>query len=65
MFDVPVDAWYVWLGVAAASVTALGTVAALPSGTPPDAAAAADAIDRVAAGPPGSSGVRALPDASE
>ncbi|WP_226012407.1 DUF7283 family protein [Halomicrobium salinisoli] len=64
MFDVPVDAWYVWLGVAAASLTALGTVGALPSGTPPDAAATADAIDRVAAGPPGSSGVRAV-DARE
>lgn len=55
MFEVPVDAIYAWLGVAAVSVAVLGVVVALPTTVPPDATAAADAIDRVAVGPPDAS----------
>lgn len=50
MFETPIDAWYVWIGLAVASVAVAGIVGALPRTAPPDAAAAADAIDRVAAG---------------
>lgn len=53
MFDVPVDAMYVWVGVAAVSVAALGVVTALPTTMAPDASGVADAIDRVAVAPPG------------
>lgn len=49
VFDVPIDSWYTWLGVAAVSVIALGTAASLPTAPPPDAASVADAIDRTAA----------------
>jgi len=52
MFEVPVDALYAWLGVATVSIAVLGVVVALPAAAPPDATAAADAIDRVAVGPP-------------
>lgn len=52
MFEVPVDALYAWLGVATVSIAVLGVVVALPTTAPPDATAAADAIDRVAVGPP-------------
>lgn len=53
MFDVPVDATYVWLGVAAVSVVTLGVVVALPTSAPPETTAAADAIDRIAVEPAG------------
>jgi hypothetical protein len=46
--EVPADAWYVWVGVALVSVGLLGVALALPSQPPPDAAKAANAIDRVA-----------------
>jgi hypothetical protein len=49
MFDVPVDAWYAWLGLSLASVALVGVGAALPTAPPPDAADAADTVDRVAA----------------
>lgn len=45
----PADAWYVWFGVALVSLTFVGVVASFPSEPPPDAAEAADAIDRVTA----------------
>lgn len=48
-FEAPVDAWYVWLGVAAVSVALAGVVLSLPSQPPPDAVEAANTIDRVAA----------------
>lgn len=51
MFDVPVDAWYLWLGVAAASLAVLGSALGLPTAPPPDAAAVADTVDSVAASP--------------
>lgn len=54
MFDVPVDAMYVWYGVAMVSVVALGVVLGLPDATAPDATAAVRAIDAVAVSPPGS-----------
>lgn len=49
VFDVPIDGWYTWLGVAAVSVIALGTAASLPTTPPPDPTPVADAIDRTAA----------------
>lgn len=49
MFDVPVDGWYAWLGVAAVSVLLLATATSLPTRAPPDAARVADTVDRVAA----------------
>lgn len=51
MFDVPVDAWYLWLGLAAASVAAFGVAAQFPTQPPPDADGAADAVDVVASSP--------------
>jgi len=47
--EAPADAWYVWVGVALASSAFAGIVLGLPATPPPDAAAAANAIDRVAA----------------
>lgn len=51
MLDAPLDATLVWLGLAAASAVALGTALQLPAAPPPDAAAVADTVDRVAASP--------------
>ncbi len=47
MFDAPVDAWYVWLGVTLASVAVFGVATELPTAPPPDAARAADTVDSV------------------
>jgi hypothetical protein len=49
MFDVPLDAWYTWVGLALASVVVFGTAHALPTSPPPDAAGVADTVDGVAA----------------
>lgn len=49
MFDAPVDAWYAWLGLAAAATVSLGAVSALPTAPPPDARAVAGTVDAVAA----------------
>jgi hypothetical protein len=49
MFEVPVDAWYTWLGLSLASVALFGVGTALPTAPPPAAADAADTVDRVAA----------------
>lgn len=51
MFDVPVDAWYLWIGVGTASLVVLGSALGLPARPPPDAAAAAATVDSVAASP--------------
>ncbi len=51
MFDAPLDAWYLWLGLGAVSLTVAGVAVGLPSTTAPDAAGVADAIDAVAASP--------------
>ncbi|UIP01160.1 hypothetical protein Hbl1158_07380 [Halobaculum sp. CBA1158] len=48
MFDAPVDAWYAWIGLAAAATVTLGIAAGLPSAPPPDAAAVARTVDAVA-----------------
>jgi len=49
VFDAPVDGWYAWLGVAAASAALLGATVGLPTTPPPDAAGVADTVDRTAA----------------
>jgi len=46
-WEAPVDAWYVWLGVAVVSVGLFAFVLGLPSQPSPDAARAVNAIDRV------------------
>lgn len=60
MFDAPADTWYLWLGVATASVLALGVAVGLPTTVPPDAAGAANTIDAVAASPHEATGQHAL-----
>jgi len=50
VFDVGLDAWYAWFGIAVASVAAFGVAAAVPATPAPDAAGAADTVDAVAAG---------------
>lgn len=49
MFDVPLDAWYAWLGLSLASVAVFGAAGSLPTAAPPDAAGAAETVDRIAA----------------
>ncbi len=49
MFDFPLDAWYVWIGLAVVSTAALGVGSALPSAMPPDASGSAQTVDSVAA----------------
>jgi hypothetical protein len=48
MFQMPVDAWYCWVGLAAVGVAVFGIAAALPTATGPDATGLADTIDAVA-----------------
>jgi len=49
MFEAPLDAWYVWIGLAAVSATAVGVVTGLPAAPPPDATGAAETVDDIAA----------------
>ncbi|SFL02421.1 hypothetical protein SAMN04487950_2012 [Halogranum rubrum] len=49
MFDVPLDAWYSWVGLSLASLALFGVVASVPTTAPPDATAVANTVDRVAA----------------
>jgi hypothetical protein len=49
MFDVPLDAWYTWIGLALAGTAMFGAAASLPTTAPPDAAGVADTVDAVAA----------------
>lgn len=51
MFDAPIDTWYVWIGVAVASLAVAGVAADLPTQPPPDTVGVANTIDRVAASP--------------
>lgn len=51
MFDVPVDAWYAWVGTSLLAAAALAAALSIPAIPPPDAGAAANAIDAVAARP--------------
>ena len=48
-WEAPADGWYVWFGMAVASVAVFGVVLSLPTGAVPDANAAADAVDKVTA----------------
>ena len=50
MFELPIDAWYVWIGVAAASVVVFGLASTFPTAPPPDASGVAETVDEVAAG---------------
>ncbi len=51
MLGTPVDAWYVWIGIAAASVVVTGTAIGLTDNAPPGADRIAAAIDEVAGSP--------------
>ena len=53
MFDAPVDAWYVWLGLALVSVAVFGVGLSLATPPPPSADRLANAVDSVAASPYG------------
>lgn len=63
MFDVPLDAWYAWLGLAVASAVTVGVAASLPAAPPPDAAGVATTVDGVAASPHAAVGGHPLPNA--
>ncbi len=62
MFETPLDAWYVWLGLAAVSATAVGVVTGMPAAPPPDATGAAGTVDRIAASEHGTVAERPLPN---
>lgn len=47
--EAPVDAWYVWIGVAITSVAFAGVALSLPMEPPPDAAEAANTVDEIGA----------------
>ncbi|MFB6304945.1 MAG: hypothetical protein ABEH47_07250 [Haloferacaceae archaeon] len=64
MFEVPVDGWYAWLGTAAASLAVLAVAFGLPTAPPPDAAGAADTVDRTAVAEYGASAEHPLDDAT-
>jgi hypothetical protein len=51
VLDLATDAWYVWLGVAAVSLSVAGVALSLPAAAPPAAGPVADAVDAVAASP--------------
>ncbi len=60
MFDAPVETWYLWVGLALASTTAVGLAATLPRAPPPDAPSAAATVDSVAASAHETTGVHPL-----
>lgn len=64
MFQVPVDGWYAWLGVAATGIALLTVALGLPTAPPPDATGVADAVDRTAATEYGGSAEHPLPAAT-
>lgn len=49
MFDAPMDGFVLWIGLSLVSLVVLGIALSLGGPTAPDAAAIADAIDRVGA----------------
>lgn len=49
MLEIPIDAWYVWIGLAAVGSTVFGIAGALPAAAPPDASGPARVVDGVAA----------------
>ena len=63
MLGVPLDAWYVWIGLAIVGSTVFGIASALPSAMPPDAAGAARTVDGVAASDHAAVGKHPLPNA--
>lgn len=63
MFDAPLDAWYVWIGLVAASGAAFAAASALPAAAPPDAGGAASAVDATAASEHAAVGEHPLPNA--
>lgn len=63
MYDVPLDAWYVWLGLAVVSGAAFGVASSVPAAPPPDAAGVATTVDGVAASPHPAVGKHPLPNA--
>lgn len=63
MFDVPIDAWYVWLGLVTVSGAAFALAAGMPASPPPDADGAAGTVDRVAASQHDAVGGHPLPAA--
>ncbi|MFQ3318240.1 MAG: hypothetical protein ACI8UR_000406 [Natronomonas sp.] len=60
MFDIPLDALYVWLGLTVVSGAAFGVASAVPAAPPPDASGAAETVDSVAASRYGSVGSHPL-----
>ncbi len=48
-FEAPIDAWYVWVGVALVSIAVAGIALSIPAQPPPDADGVAGTLDRVAA----------------
>jgi hypothetical protein len=63
MLDVPLDAWYLWLGLVVAAGAALGVASSVPAAPPPDADGAAMAVDGVAASPHAAVASHPLPNA--
>lgn len=63
MFDVPMDAWYIWIGLAAVGATAYSVAGAMPAAPPPDASGVARTVDGVAASPYAAVGKHPLPNA--
>lgn len=65
MFDAPLGAWYVWLGLAVASGATFTVAAAMPAASPPDASGAAQTVDETAASEHAAIGAHPLPNADE
>lgn len=63
MFDVPLDAWYVWVGLAVASGSMFGVASAIPAAAPPDSTGAAETVDSVAASQYAAVGDHPVPNA--
>lgn len=51
MFDAPIDSWYVWIGVAIASLALAGVGFSVQSAPGPDTASVANTVDRTAGSP--------------
>jgi len=51
MLGLPVESWYLWVGLAVVGAALVGIAVELPRTNPPDAAAVAATVDGVAASP--------------
>jgi hypothetical protein len=51
MFGVPVESWYLWIGLGVVGAALVGVAVELPRAAPPDASAVAATVDGVAASP--------------